>query len=155
MSRWCKGAVAFSVIIGILLVCLFNPELVKRAYAQAATTLGFGLSPAVQTITISGSTFTPDLNAANVFIINLTAACPCTIANPSNIASRRASEGVFEIKQSVSGSNTVTWGSAYVTNGGVSTITLSTGASVIDYIGYHIGQSSTAVLFSPNLNPTH
>jgi hypothetical protein len=141
-------------MVGIFAV--FNPQLVQRAWAQAAATLGFGLSPAVQVPTISTSTFTPDLNAANVFSINLVhASCPCTIANPSNIGSRRASEGIIEIKQSSTGSDAVTWGSDYVTAGGVSGITLSTAANAVDYIGYHVGQGSTVVLFAPNLNPTH
>jgi hypothetical protein len=108
-----------------------------------------------QTLTISGATFTPAAAAGNNINITLTAACPCTIANPSGSIVAGTS-GVLVIKQSASGSNTVgTWGSSYVAAGGTSTLTLSTAANAIDTLSYYVIDSTHILLTVGALNATH
>jgi uncharacterized protein DUF5907 len=107
-------------------------------------------------ITISTATFTPNFDTAQNFEIDLTSACPCTLANPSTTLVAGQS-GVIEIHQDGSGSRTIgTWGSDYQYAGGTSTITLSTAASAVDYLSYYVNNAATGiVLFGLNKAPAH
>lgn len=109
------------------------------------------------TVTISTATFTPDFGAAVNFSITLTAACPCTLANPSNLPSAgNVQTGIIEVKQGASPPYTITtFGSAYVTVGGTATITLSSGANAVDYFPYYISDGTNVVLGQPQKSPTH
>ncbi len=109
------------------------------------------------TLTIATATFTPVLTAGiNQQMTLIHGSCPCTIANPTGIASAVGQTGMFDIIESSSGSDTIgTWGSQYITPGGTSTLTLSTGASDVDHIAYRV-IDSTHILLSPvMLNATH
>jgi hypothetical protein len=111
----------------------------------------------VNTLTISTATFTPNLGAGvNQQATLVHASCPCTIANPSNISTRVGQTGMLDIIQSSTGSDTVgTWGSQYITPGGTSTLTLSTGANAIDHIAYRVIDSTHVLLSAVMLNATH
>lgn len=84
------------------------------------------------------------------------ASCPCTIANPTGIASAIGQTGMLDIIQSSTGSDTVgTWGSQFITPGGTSTLTLSAAANAVDHIAYRV-IDSTHVLLGPVMqNATH
>lgn len=107
-------------------------------------------------IAISTATFTPNFNTGQNFEVDLTSACPCTLANPSTTLVAGQS-GTIEIHQDGTGSRTIgTWGSAYQYGGGTSTITLSTTASAIDYVSYYVRNDATAIVLSTILkNPSH
>ena len=123
---------------------------------SAAFTYQNGVSGKQITPAISTATFTPDLNLGNVFIINLTSACPCTIANPLNISSRIGSFGSFHVVQDGSGSRTIgTWGADYLAVGGVSTLVLSTAATATDIIPFEVTASGSIVLGTVIKNPSH
>lgn len=109
-----------------------------------------------QSLTISGSTFTPAANAGNYIKLTLVhASCPCTLANPSGTPVA-GTAGVIEITQSATGSDTIgTWGSSYLYTGGTSTIALSTGANATDTLSYYVRDSTHIVLTTAALNPTH
>jgi hypothetical protein len=63
---------------------------------------------------------------------------------------------MLDIIQSSTGSDTVgTWGSQYITPGGTSTLTLSTGANAIDHIAYRVIDSTHVLLSAVMLNATH
>lgn len=108
------------------------------------------------TPTISTATFTPNFDLANHFVINLTSACPCTLANPSSTLVAGQS-GMIEIHQDGTGSRTIgTWGSDYQYGGGTATITLSTAASAVDYLAYYVESTGTAVVFGSIItSPSH
>jgi hypothetical protein len=103
-----------------------------------------------ETPTISTATFTPLFNttasaAQNHRIVLVHASCPCTLANPASLGAGQS--GVFEIVQSATGSDTIgTWGSEYEYAGGTSTITLSTGASAVDYIPYYVDSTASFIV---------
>lgn len=103
------------------------------------------------TLTISTTTFTPD-GTCNDYKVTLTGAD--TIANPS-VTPIVATYGTFHICQDGTGSRTVTWGSQFVAAGSVTTITLSTAASVCDDIGYRVIDATHILLAVTALNPTH
>lgn len=106
-------------------------------------------------LTIATATFTPLFNSQNDFTIGLTSACPCTVANPSGTVVP-GQGGVIWITQDATGSRTIgTWGSSYVTAGGVSTLTLSTAANAIDGISYKVKDATHIVLTPVLLNVTH
>jgi hypothetical protein len=112
---------------------------------------------ATNILSISTSTFTPALLSGQFQQMTLVhASCPCTIANPSDVASAVGASGMLDIIQSSTGSDTIgTWGSDYIAVGGISSLTLSTGASDIDHIAYRV-IDSTHILLSPvMLNATH
>ena len=98
------------------------------------------------TISISTATFTPNFDTGQNFKIDLTSACPCTVANPSTtLVAGQA--GMIEVHQDGTGSRTVgTWGSDYQYVGGVSMITLSTGASSVDYFAYYVNAAATGIV---------
>ena len=109
----------------------------------------------VSTPTISTSTFTPNFDTGQDFIINLTSACPCTIANPSTTPVA-GQHGVIYIVQDATGGRTVgTWGSQYYVSGGTSGITQSTGANAIDTMSYVVKDSTHIILSPAVLNATH
>lgn len=108
-------------------------------------------------LTISTATFTPVLTAGvNQQMTLVHASCPCTIANPTGIASAIGQTGMLDIIQSSTGSDTVgTWGSQFITPGGTSTLTLSTAANAVDRIAYRVIDSTHVLLGAPILNATH
>lgn len=111
-----------------------------------------GQSAATSTPSISTSTFTPDVNAANNFdIVLVHASCPCTIASPSNVSSRVGQTGIIEVDQSSTGSDTVSWNSIFKFAGAVAP-TLSTGASAQDFFSYYIKDSTHVVVSGGVLN---
>lgn len=119
---------------------------------------GVGITNCVQTwgkaqrgnqgsVALSTSTFTMDLNAVQHFSLTLDhAACPCVIANPSNLASAEGQLGIITITQSASGNDGVTWGSVFKFAGGNTPI-LSVGPNAIDYLSYYV-QDATHVIIS-------
>jgi hypothetical protein len=122
-------------------------------FLDGANTFSAQQSGNIATLTISGSTFTPT-GTANHYSITLTAACPCTLANPSATPVAGTS-GVIEVNQSAAGSNLIsTWGSSYLAPGGTATITLSTGANAKDALAYWV-EDSTHIWLFPSLNFVH
>ena len=107
-------------------------------------------------IAISTATFTPNFDTAQNFEIDLTSACPCTLANPSTTLVAGQS-GMIEVHQDGSGSRTIgTWGSDYQYVGGTSTITLSTTASAVDYLPYYVNNAATGIVLGGLLKaPAH
>lgn len=94
-------------------------------------------------VTLSTSTFTPDMNTSDNFTFALVhASCPCQIANPSNLTAGQT--GVFVITQSATGGDTVTWGGNYAFPNG--TPTLQTTASAEDYFSFYAESSSRIVV---------
>ena len=121
---------------------------------NAANTWSNSQAGSITTLSISGSTFTPDASNNHYKITLVHASCPCTLANPSP-SFVAGTSGVIEVVQSSSGSDTIgTWGSSYLAPGGTSTITLSTGANAIDVLSYFV-VDSTHILLSPSLNYSH
>lgn len=110
------------------------------------------------TLTISGSTFTPVLTAGvNQQMTLATSSCSCTIANPTGIASAVGQTGMLDIIQPATGgpATITTWGSQYITPGGTSTLTLSTGANAVDHIAYRVIDSTHVLLAGVQQNATH
>lgn len=107
-------------------------------------------------IAISTATFTPNFDTGQNFEVDLTSACPCTLANPSTTLVAGQS-GMIEIHQDSTGSRTIgTWGTDYQYVGGTSTITLSIAASAVDYLPYYVNNAGTGiVLGSIILSPVH
>lgn len=107
-------------------------------------------------ITISTATFTPNFDTAQNFEIDLTSACPCTLANPSTTLVAGQS-GMIEIHQDATGSRTIgTWGADYQYAGGTATITLSTTANAVDYLSYYVNNAATGIVLGTILkNPAH
>lgn len=94
-------------------------------------------------VTLSTSTFTPNMDSSDNFSFTLVhASCPCQIANPSNLTAGQT--GVFIITQSATGGDTVTWGGNYVFPNG--TPTLQTTASAEDYFSFYAESSSRIVI---------
>ena len=124
------------------------------ARTNASQTFSGMQTNAVTTLTIATATFTPD-GTNNNFKIGLTSACPCTIANPS-VTPIAGTSGTFEIDQDATGSRTIgTWGSQYIAEGGVTTLTLSTAANAKDIFSYYV-QDATHILVTPGArNATH
>lgn len=109
----------------------------------------------LQTPTISTATFTPNFDTGADFVIGLTSACPCTIANPSTTPVA-GQHGILYIVQDSGGSRTVgTWGSQYITQGGVSTLALSTAANAIDVLSYAVKDATHIVLSPVQTNAVH
>jgi hypothetical protein len=108
------------------------------------------------TVSISTATFTPNFDNAQNFSMTLVhASCPCIIANPSTTPVAGQS-GVFIVIQSSTGSDLIgTWGSDYVTTGGVSTIGLSGAANAIDIFSYYVIDSTHIVITPGALNVVH
>lgn len=110
----------------------------------------------LQTISISTATFTPNFDTGADFLVVLVhASCPCTLANPSTTAVA-GQHGIIYVVQSSTGSDTIgTWGSQYLSAGGTSTITLSTGANAIDVLSYAVKDSTHIVLSMGAANVSH
>jgi hypothetical protein len=104
----------------------------------------------ITTLTASSNTYTPD-NTCNNY--KFTLAATNTLAN--FVTTTPGASGIIEIDQDGTGSRTLTWGSQYMTNGSVSTLTLSTGASSKDFFSYFV-PDSTHILVAPGpLNAVH
>lgn len=118
------------------------------AYTDVASSWTAGQAGAQSTPAISTATFTPNLNTSNHFIIGLTSACPCTLANPSNISSRVGETGVITFVQDGTGSRTIgTLGTNYVVEGGGS-LTLASAANAQTDVSYYV-YDSTHVKIGP------
>jgi hypothetical protein len=105
------------------------------------------------TVTLTGAAFAaPDLlrSANSIFALNH-AGCAggtgghCSVPNPTFFT--KGTNGVFEIQQSLTGNDTITWGSAYV-----NAPTLSTGAGAVDYVPWYVNSVGQVVLEAPNQN---
>lgn len=106
-------------------------------------------------LALATATATPNFDTGQNFKLGLTSACPCTFANPSTTPVA-GQTGVIEIDQDGTGSRTVgTWGSFYVTTGGVAAIALSTGANAQDYFSYYIRDATHVVISTGVLNAVH
>ena len=137
-------------------VC-FNAGVIEYDATACAAGIFANTQAVTNTLTIATATFTPVLTAGiNQQMTLIHGSCPCTIANPTGIASAVGQTGMFDIIQSSSGSETIgTWGSQYITPGGISSLMLSTGANVIDHIPYRV-INSTHILLGPVMqNATH
>lgn len=123
------------------------------AFLTVAQSWTAGQAGAQSTPSLSTSTFTPDLKLGQSFdFVLVHASCPCTIANPNNIAAQVGQMGVMEIDQSSTGGDTIgTWGSDYKFAGGTPP-TLSTGASAQDYFSYYVKDSTHVIISSGILN---
>jgi hypothetical protein len=106
------------------------------------------------TLTESGNAVTPDFDAAQNFTLTLVHGSACTFNNPSSTPVAGQS-GVIEVIQSSTGSDTITWGTQYVSAGGTSTLTLSTGANAKDYISYYVADSTHIVIALGAANVSH
>jgi hypothetical protein len=148
---------------------LWNPQLIPLSPAPTGITTIPGALSAIngvatfeatsaltKTLTISTSTFTPILTSGvNQQMTLVHASCPCTVANPTGIASVPGQEGMIDVIQSSAGSDTVSWGSQYIAPGGTASLTLSTGANDIDHIPYRVIDGTHILLGSVLLNATH
>jgi hypothetical protein len=94
-------------------------------------------------VPISTSTFTPNFDNNQNFEIDLTTACPCTVANPSTTLVAGQS-GVIEIHQVSSGSaQTIgTWGSEW---GNTGSVNISSTLSSVTYVSYYVDNAATAI----------
>lgn len=109
----------------------------------------------LQTVTISTATFTPNFDTGGDFSITLSAACPCTLANPSTTPVA-GQHGVIYVTQDGTGSRTFgTYGSSWIAPGGTSTIVLSTGANAVDVMSYAVKDSTHIVLSLGASNVSH
>jgi hypothetical protein len=101
-----------------------------------------------------GATLTIDFSQGINFTIQLVHAnCPCVIANPLNTIA--GISGVLVIEQSVTGNDTVTWGSSWRFPNGVHP-TLSTGSNAYDAFPYFCGPfglTHCVVSTIPNVSP--
>ena len=84
-----------------------------------------------------GATITPDFNTGNDFSVTLGG--NRTLANPTNITVGQ--KGVFVVSQDGTGSRTLAFGSYYKWAGGTAP-TLTTTASAVDRIQYHVIDST-------------
>lgn len=106
------------------------------------------------TLTISGSTFTPDGTCNNYKIVLVHASCPCTLANPS--VDLTGVDGRIQFVQSATGSDAITtWGSNYKISGGTGAIAFSTAANAIDVMSMAGISSSEDDLVGPSTNLAH
>lgn len=111
-----------------------------------------GIAGGQNSPTISVSTFTPDLDAAQSFEIDLVhSSCPCTIANPSHQSTHLGQMGILKIKQSSTGGEMVNWGSSYIFAAGVAPILTNT-AGAEDYFGYYVDNSAHIAIFTGVMN---
>lgn len=119
---------------------------------NCAQTWGLAQRGKQVSVALSTSTFTIDLNTSQHFALALNhSSCPCTIANPSNLASGPGQLGVIRIVQSASGNDGVTWGSDWKFAGGNPPV-LSTGANAVDYLSYYVQDATHIVVALGVLN---
>jgi hypothetical protein len=116
--------------------------------SNLVATHGYGANT---TLSLSTTTFTPNLTAAQSYLAALTTACVCAIANPSNISSAVGQTGIIEIDQPLTATTTVTWGSQYKFSSGTSP-TLSTTTGAQDYFSYYVKDSTHVVVSGGVLN---
>lgn len=101
-------------------------------------------------VAISTSTFTPNFLSGQYFSMLLVhAACPCTVANPTNL--KAGQSGIIEIDQSATGGDTVSWGTDFKFPAGFVPV-LSTGANNQDYFSYYVRDTSNIIVSSGILN---
>jgi hypothetical protein len=126
-----------------------------NAYALGADTAWFGAARGkIGTVTDSSGTFTPDMNAAQNYTFQLVSGETTTIANPTNMSGGKT--GMLAITQPASGSTVApTWGSEYITAGGISTVVLSTTPGATDYIAYYTIDSTHILLGAAQKAPSH
>lgn len=98
-------------------------------------------------ITPTVGTFTLDMNSGQHFPLLLDhSTCPCTVANPTNLAGAVGQVGLLAIQQSGSGSDTITtWGSDWKWPGGTAP-TLSTSPGKIDVFPYYVWSTSDILM---------
>lgn len=108
-----------------------------------------------ETPTISTSTFTPVFSTGQNHRINLSSACPCTLANPAALVAGQS--GMFEIVQDGTGSRTIgTWGGEYEYAGGTTSITLSTAANAVDFLSYYVDSTASYIILGGIIKgPSH
>jgi len=108
------------------------------------------------TLSLSTATATPNFDTGQNFSLTLSSACPCTFANPSTTPVA-GQTGVIVIIQDATGGRTIgTWGSNYITPGGVSVgLALSTAANARDYFSYYVDDSTHIVITPGALNAIH
>ena len=157
----CSSTSGFPITLGSTSVASGSTTTTIAGLTLTSPTINGGIFDNTQavtnTLTIATATFTPVLTAGiNQQMTLIHGSCPCTLANPTGIASAVGQTGMFDIIQSSSGSETIgTWGSQYITPGGISSLMLSTGANVIDHIPYRV-IDSTHILLGPVMqNATH
>jgi hypothetical protein len=130
-----------------------NPTVAKlngvpaASYALLGTTQSYTAQQSVTpTALTSGATITPDGSSNNYSVTLIHADCPCTLANPS-VTPVAGTGGEIIVTQSSTGSDVIsTWGSDYISPGGTSTITLSTGANAVDILSYYVIDSTHVAL---------
>ena len=150
-----QGAIRFNTTNDLFEGCLSSGSWANVAMGSVLSTSVVNTFTAGQVVTpvavsISTSTFTPNLSFSNNFTITLVhAACPCTIANPPSVPPGQS--GMIFLYQSGSGNDTIgTWGSDYVFSGG-SAPTLSTGANALNILSY-VTLPSGQIAINPSLN---
>jgi hypothetical protein len=127
------------------------------SYTDVATSYTKSQRVPTGAVTISTSTFTPNLDTTQDFSLALVhASCPCTLANPSTTPAA-GQHGVITITQSATGSDTVaTLGTDWALGGGSSGgIPLSSTANAKDYCPYDVVSSSLIVIGACVLNASH
>ena len=141
---------------GTSLDCVGLGVLANGAFLNVAQSWTAPQRTNTTTPAISTSTFTPVFSSSQSFRIGLVhASCPCTLANPAALVAGQS--GMFEIVQSSTGSDTIgTWGSEYEYAGGTASITLSTGANVIDYLPYAVDSTGSFIVLGGLIKgPSH
>ena len=120
-------------------------------YQSALNTGPLSLRTPPCTLTISGSTYTPNFDTCQQpYVLLVHASCPCTIANPSTTL-RNGQNGVVTVVQSSTGSDTVSWGTSYKWAGATAP-TLSTGGSDRDYFAYFVDNQPAIIMSGGVLN---
>ena len=102
-------------------------------------------------LTLSTTTFTPNLTSEQSFLAVLTTACVCGIANPTNVGSVVGQTGVIEIDQPAAATTTVSWASDWKFAGGTAP-TLSTTTGAQDYFSYFVKDSTHVIVSNGALN---
>lgn len=102
-------------------------------------------------VSLTTTTFTPDLAVANAFSLALTTSCVCGVANPANVTTAVGQTGIYKIVQPASATTTVSWGSQYKFAGGVAPV-LSTTTGSADYFSYYVDDSTHVVISGGVLN---
>ncbi len=99
------------------------------------------------TVAVAGTTYTLPLNTAQHFSITLAAACPCTMLNPSNIASSLGQQGVLKITQGAS-VETLAWGTNWKFQQGLPPDLSIGGANSVVYATYYVADASSIILMT-------
>jgi hypothetical protein len=100
-------------------------------------------------LSVVAGAVSPNFALGNNFSVSISAGL--TVNNPSNATAGQW--GVIAVKQTA-GSLTVSWGTAFVAQGGSATITLSGVNGATDYFPFYVNGASEIVI-GALLNPTH